>query len=277
MLTIAHPFARLRSRAGRWLRRAFPAAENPAHERLAAELHSVQSELQFLRTYHEPFHFRPGTLDRAIYREVVVENEYRLPDRFEPTDLIVDVGCHIGSFAAACLGRGAGRVVSFEAEVSNHTISRQNLARYGARADVRRVAVWRSDVPVEFLSFATSPDPANTGGGRVGGESGGRVPAVALDQVVKELTTNGGRIRLLKLDCEGSEYPILLTATTLDRVEELLGEYHNCSFVSPQDRVDGRDHYTGTDLKACLEANGFRVELRPNPRNPNVGEFFAKR
>src|SRR5262245_62963704 len=57
----------------------------------------------------DTFHFRPGTMDRSIYHEVVVENAYRLPPTFRHTDVIVDVGCHIGSFGAACLVRGSVR------------------------------------------------------------------------------------------------------------------------------------------------------------------------
>ena len=39
----------------------------------------------------EPWSFRDGTLDQAIFNAVVRFNEYRLPERFAPTDIIIDV------------------------------------------------------------------------------------------------------------------------------------------------------------------------------------------
>jgi hypothetical protein len=40
---------------------------------------------------------RPGTFGQLIYEHVVKANEYDLPDRFDPADVIVDVGAHIGA------------------------------------------------------------------------------------------------------------------------------------------------------------------------------------
>ena len=36
--------------------------------------------------------FRSGTLDQLTFDSVVAHNEYRLPERFEPDDVVVDVG-----------------------------------------------------------------------------------------------------------------------------------------------------------------------------------------
>ena len=57
----------------------------------------------------EAWKFRNGTLDQAIFNEVVDDNEYRLPDRFAPGDVVIDVGTHIGSFVQAVLSRGCGK------------------------------------------------------------------------------------------------------------------------------------------------------------------------
>jgi FkbM family methyltransferase len=268
------PLRSLRETIGRTLRRALPAGDYPVAgltEKIAileSQLLAVQDELKYLRTFHEPIHFREGTLDRFIYHDVAIENEYRLPAQFDSRDVILDIGGHIGSFAHSCLVRGAGRVVVYEAEADNHRWATRNLWRHGPRVEVRYGAVWRSDQPVQVLHFNKSSDPRNTGGGHVLGTGTVAVPAVAFDAVVAELTASGQRIRLLKLDCEGSEYPILFTARLLDRVDEILGEYH-------EDRSDPR--HTGAALKQHLEHNGFRVELQPNPKNPAVGEFFASR
>ncbi len=92
---------------------------------------------------HKPGHWqlRPDTFDRRIFRNVIVENEYRLPSRFEPTDVILDVGGHIGTFSHAVLARGAGQVYCCEPDADNFRVLCHNLAPYGARAQVMRCAV----------------------------------------------------------------------------------------------------------------------------------------
>ena len=71
--------------------------------RLEGEVRGLAQRVAELGATAEPFHTRPGTLDRLIARSVLLDNEYRLPDRFEAGDLVIDVGAHVGSFATACL------------------------------------------------------------------------------------------------------------------------------------------------------------------------------
>ena len=49
------------------------------------------------------------------------------------------------------------------------------------------------------------------------------VEPVPFDKVIEAVSQQGmRRISLLKLDCEGSEYPILLTSSRLDLVDEIV-------------------------------------------------------
>jgi hypothetical protein len=75
-------------------------------------------------------HTRPGTTDQLIYEWVVEANEYGLPDRFEPSDIVVDIGVHIGAFAHAALIRGCGHVHGVEADLENVRVATENLRRY---------------------------------------------------------------------------------------------------------------------------------------------------
>ena len=184
------------------------------------------------------FRFRPQTCDWNVYYSVVELNEYRLPEKFASTDVIIDVGAHIGSFAWACLQRGAGLVVGFETDCWNLELAREHLAEYGPRVRLSRRAVWRSDRPATelwFSGYAMAPGELNTGGGNVHGDvvdgenekltaalPTERVTTIALDEVLREFP----QVRLLKLDCEGSEWPILLTSSELGRVEAVCGEFH---------------------------------------------------
>lgn len=209
---------------------------------------------------------RAGTQDGECYDHVFVDNEYRLPRRFAASDVILDVGANVGTFAAACLVRGAGRVVSLEPEPRNFSLLRRNVAQWGRRAECRNVAVWRSDD--EGTIYLA--DHGDEMGATHAIAPGGTVPVqgVGLDTLLKEL----GSVRLVKLDCEGSEYPALFTAKELRRAEEIVGEYH--ALLERERPWD----CTSRGLKKCLEDAGFEVELVPAKTTKlDYGLFFARR
>ncbi len=228
---------------------------------------------------HAPRHWlmRPDTPDRRLFREVVIANEYGLPSRFGPDDVVVDVGAHIGSFSYAALERGAGEVYCCEANPNNFHFLAHNLQPYRDRATLLPHAVWRSDRPVKRLSFG-NPTPRNTGAGHVDAvEALERVPALAFDALVTRVTDNGARrIRLLKLDCEGAEWPILLTSRMLYLVDAICGEYHLRAYPSSY-LVPGLGEYTPALLEEFLTGQGLHVRTQPCSRAAHLGLFFAER
>jgi FkbM family methyltransferase len=220
---------------------------------------------------------RPNTIDARVFREVVVGNEYRLPRHFRAQDVILDIGGHIGSFAYACCSRGAGAVYCCEANPSNVEVLRQNLAPYADRVSIRHTAVWRSDQPAKTLYFEHLGRLDNTGSGRVTEATTDQsVAALPFDDLVMD-ASNGGRrrIRLAKLDCEGAEWPILLTSRLLQRIDALCGEYHLGEFPAPDALID-LPQPTPALLSKFLEERGFAVETCPCPKEPRLGLFFAQ-
>lgn len=231
-----------------------------------------------------PFNFRPGTNDEAMFRHLTTHNEYRLPDRIGPEEIIVDVGVHIGSFCYAALGRGARRVFGFEAGPENFACAAVNLAAFGDRVRLENKAVWRSDRAGGTLRFTTSEDGANTGGGSVfwAGE-GSDVGTIALDDLIGRVTEGGRRrISLLKIDCEGAEFPILLTATRLGLVDRIHGEFHELGCPAKPDpipehaRVPGVPAFTVEALALALRRAGFEVDYE-RAGDSFMGLFFAAR
>ena len=159
--------------------------------------------------------------------------------RFAPGDIVIDIGAHIGSFAEAVLSRGCEKVYCIEADRSNVEIAAVNLEPHIEKGYVRLVsgAAWRSDPNNDELhfdgyhpfpeSYAGMEGIINTGNGSVIWPSGEPVTKIAFDEIV-DLVTNHGekRVRLLKLDCEGAEWPILLTSQRLELIDEICGEFH---------------------------------------------------
>jgi FkbM family methyltransferase len=231
----------------------------------------------------DTFYFRQDTGDWYIFYEVMLDNEYRLPESFTADDVLIDIGMHIGSFSFAALSRGAGKVYSFEVDRANFDLASRNLRVFGDKAKLFRKAVWRSDRTGDHL-FAFDRNHANTGGGSiVWVDKGEPLETVALDDVIDEATEGGRkRVKLMKIDCEGSEYPILLTSKKLHLIDAIHGEYHEIfddgvrhARVPETARVDGVERYDRHAIADCLQKAGFRVSLEH--KAANLGLFFATR
>lgn len=249
--------------------------------------------------------FRSGTLDKMIFNGVVFFNEYQLPPRFAPDDIVIDVGAHIGSFAHAALLRGCEHVYSVEPDRANLEMASANLRQYLERGYVQLVcgAVWRSDPNTDELyfdgyhqfpkSFAGMEGIINTGNGSVIWGVGEAVAKLAFDEIV-DLVTNRGekRVRLLKLDCEGAEWPILLTSRRLGLVDEICGEFHEIGgefleiseerlVTEPVFSDDAPAKFTVDLLVSYLNEAGFSVTYQRHTRSTGaiegLGLFFARR
>ena len=249
--------------------------------------------------------FRASTLDRLIFNGVVLHNEYRLPARFQPDDIVIDIGAHIGSFSYAAVWRGCQNVYAIEPDEANFEIAARHLREYIQQGHVKLVrgAVWRSDENDDELffdgyhpfprSFAGMEGILNTGNGSVIWGEGKPVAKIAFDQIADELSENGARrIRLLKLDCEGGEWPILLTSQRLHLIDEICGEFHELggefleisedrATIKPIFDFGNESSFTIERLVDHLEEAGFAVQYerhrRPTGAIEGLGLFFASR
>lgn len=210
-----------------------------------------------------PKHFRPGTMDEAIFRQVT-EGEYG-PIDFKGK-VVLDIGAHIGAFSVLAGTSGARIVHAFEAEAQNCELARANCE--GLPVVVHHAAVWRSDGIESDVQWVKSFDPTNTGGGNVvaaeekiePGHPSAKVAAVALDSLLDIVEFD-----IAKFDCEGSEYPILHTSKLFSRIPLIVGEYH-----PPRSRWGLTD-----DLFKLLLDHGYAVEVEPV--HSGFGKFTARR
>lgn len=228
--------------------------------------------------------------EQKIVKAVIQWNEYGIFDpSFRPDDVIIDCGAHIGSFTYAAHYAGSRQIHSFEPDVDNHELLQQNVGRL-AGIHLYREALFRNDL--ESIDLSQSREESNTGastvlfGGRTydfgdvqlePGEALGRVvSARPLDSVLRQFP----RVHLLKVDCEGSEFPMLLTSRELHRVDRIVGEFHEVPMaampmLTEQARIDGVVEYSRELLRTTLEVHGFRVMLRETA--PQLGLFEATR
>jgi FkbM family methyltransferase len=131
--------------------------------------------------------------------------------RLQPGDVFVDVGANVGYFSLLAAQRvgPAGSVVSVEASPRVAELLRGNVALTGAD-NVRVLNVAAADRHGTVAVYAGPP--GNVGTTSLLSDHGGRyethVPAAPLTTLLEPAELE--RVRLLKIDVEGAELPILL-------------------------------------------------------------------
>ncbi len=218
--------------------------------------------------------FRPGG-DRCIFESIINKNGYHLPDSIDPNDVIIDIGAHIGIFVYACLQRGSKNIYAYEVLKNNCEILKYNLSddikkRY---VKIANLAVWRSDIkyPVTLRNLDSAK---STGISTVvyRNRNGEPVSAVSLDRIINAV----GRVKLIKSDCEGSEYPIFLTSKMLHLVDYICGEYHE-GVLGDVSSINGKTRFGVHDLLDYLDSQDFNtISFKTSPRS-SMGAFFAKK
>lgn len=231
--------------------------------------------------------FRSNSCDWEIWDNIVNKNEYNLPENLFNC-VIVDIGAHIGSFSYACLKRGAKFVYAYEAHPENAEIAHKNLSTFKNKIEINNLAVWRSDIKVDFLNHTGFPvdesnNLINTGGGNVWSNIENiKIPTISLREVIDKILLRYDKIDIVKLDCEGSEFVILLT-TDLKNIDKIIGEFHEFKndhdhFRLPDNiKLKDYDEFTIDTLITYLQLNNFYVnyDRSKNKNCKKIGKFFA--
>jgi FkbM family methyltransferase len=282
---VARPLARAVGRAVLYLSKVYSNRQSEFNHSLVETVEALSQRMKHIEAVHthQPWTFpvfRPGSMDAEIWQDVSAHNEYDLPDTLTSHDTVIDIGGHIGAFSYASLIRGAGHVHIYEANAANFEIILCNLRQFAGRVAFNRCAVWRSDRSTDHLHFQAdlSGNGGRTGGGCVIYPEGEAVPCVAFDEALQRAATRGQRVRLVKIDCEGSEWPILFTSRRLDLVQSICGEYHEITDadVPEQAKVEGYPHFNAETLEKFLTAQGFTVRLQTIIPDL-LGLFWAER
>lgn len=209
-------------------------------------------------------HLRDMTDDLEAFCDVYGKREYRLPDDLDGA-VVIDVGAHVGSFAMRCLVDNAAEVICFEPDARSYAMLLMNLHPYRELTKVHNLAVWRSDGKGDPPRMVFRDQPTHSHA--FGPAEAAVVPHIGLDAVLARHPD----ATILKLDCEGGEYPILATCTRLKQLKHIVGELHP---MFPLAAASVGAEPTEAWLRGRLERDGFRVRIAPNGGN---FLFFAER
>jgi FkbM family methyltransferase len=190
--------------------------------------------------------------------EVFAYGEYDLPLEWPRLRTVLDVGAHVGAFAAwsSCHAPQA-KVISVEPEPRNFRDLEGNVARNGLsdRVTCMNVAVGseRGVMELRVPSYRESGSMFATSGATV------EVKVVSLEEL---LETANGTVDLLKLDCEGAEWSIVeeLPVEVWRAVDRMVLECHAQAGRSIDDMV------------GLLEGRGFTAHVLH--RAPSSVEWF---
>lgn len=173
-------------------------------------------------------------IDHVVWSIVmdIFVNEIYTPNGFEiqPDDVIVDIGAHQGVFSAYAAQRTRGTIKSYEPNSVNFKklcgfISRNNLAN----VDPHHKAIAGSSGEGKlYLSGTTSTHFLinATDISDLEGQTFETIQTESLDLLLKDMD----HVDLLKLDCEGAEIDILLSANreSLKKIKRISAEIHYC-------------------------------------------------
>jgi FkbM family methyltransferase len=209
-------------------------------------------------------------MDLWIVKETCLDRDYErdLPP-LEEDATVMDIGAGLGDFSVcAARNRPRRKIAAFEPFAESFRLLEENLKLNGiGNVQAFPFAVGATSGPMLLQtatgvavrhSTASAADP--------GGAAALPVEGITLEEALRR--SGFARCNLLKVDCEGGEYDILLNASAevLQRVDRIAMEYH-----------DGCTPHSHGELAEFLRERGFSVDLRPNPVHRHLGFLTAVR
>ena len=206
-----------------------------------------------------------------VFYEVFLKSEYDGMEKFKinKDDIVIDIGAHLGFFTIKASKKATkGKVYAFEPFSMHYKLLKQNIEQ-NSIANVKYYNEAISDKTGELSFFYTMEnDPGDTSLFQINST------AANYEEKIKSTTLNDffqkenlDVCNFMKLDCEGAEYSILMSAdkSVLNKIQKIAMEWHR--FDSEQDPKK---------LANFLHENGFTL-IEPENYDGKSGFLYAFR
>ncbi len=169
----------------------------------------------------------------TVLREIGA-GDYRLDElKFENGDVIVDVGANVGVISIILAKMNPGvKIYAFEPVPRTYAALMRNIAANKVTniTAVNKALTADGKTITINAEFDVNPGGASSFGRQQAGAGKEKVShllveSTTLDEVFR---SNGiEQCRLLKIDCEGCEYGVLMNTSVLGKIENIKGEFHD--------------------------------------------------
>lgn len=189
---------------------------------------------------------------------IFISEEYKfLPvkDRY-----VIDIGANTGDSSIYFAMRGAKKVIALEPMPENHASAKKNIEANGVEGKIILLMAGCSD---KLGEITIDPSVAGNQARLLMAKQGIKVRLLTLENILRTYEIDSA---VLKIDCEGCEYDVLLSTSneTLQKFSHMQIEYH----------------HGYKNLKEKLENAGFNVNITDPIRfkkNEYVGFIYATR
>jgi FkbM family methyltransferase len=205
--------------------------------------------------------------DSDIVVETILNDEYRLRKvDISNYKTILDIGAHIGTFSlqtAANLKKA--KIYCYEALPENYNLLKYNVALNKLKnIFCFNLAVCNSEGQVNFFV-----SESNRGGHSLYSNDSCKqikVKTTTLEKIFK--SNNIETIDLLKMDCEGAEYDILLNTPLkyLKKIKSIVMEQHMTPSILQR--------YDPKSIERKLKQAGFKIKILKRIFYPGEGRFL---
>lgn len=200
---------------------------------------------------------RANSQDRIAINEVWIYDIYSDPHfKLDQHSIILDLGAHIGTFTIKAGNLASqGKVLAYELSPDNYAMLAENV-RLNNFSHVQAFNLGVSDHAGELTVYFGENSLAHSIH-HTDASQGGKpttVKTTTLDAIIDQ--HNLDRVDLLKVDCEGAEYDILLAASdaAYNKIRNLVVE---CDVVDKT-----KNHET---LSAFLQTKSFKTSVLKSP------------
>jgi len=212
-----------------------------------------------------------GKMDAWSVKETLLDQFYsRYGAEIGEDWMIMDVGAAIGEFTLLAAKKAHyGKVFAFEPFPGSYQLLQENMQLNSiSNVEIHNQAIWSRDGELSFINGNSEPLQLSMDPGQPSDDTHNplKIHCISLLQAL-DLSAIF-HLDLLKLDCEGAEFPILLDAhpDVFERIDRMIMEYH-----------DGYMQHHHQELIKHLENSGYKVVVTGNLVHEELGYLYAEK
>lgn len=187
--------------------------------------------------------------DMKILKEVCIADGYHV-NKIQEQDikLVFDIGAHIGFFALSARQKWPNaKIICFEPCATNFQLLSKNIKNINDTIVINS-AMSNFDGSSKFLTYEEI-NSRNTGGSRLDANRGDIINVMSINTAIRRF----GCPDFMKLDCEGAEKEILISAKNYDLLKTIR-------------HINGESHYRDNSWLRNVFTSTHSVEIQQGRR-----------